>query len=80
MYEKLAARLGQKDGYQCLRSQKEVGEAICIALELIEELEQKKDTETVFGTTFSVAMAKSGNRVFGQIVFLRQTGMAPRPQ
>lgn len=79
MYEKLAERLGQKDGYLCLGKQKEVSDAICIALELLDELQGKGDEEKISGVNFSVAAAKKDNKIFGQIVFLRQTGIAPRP-
>ncbi len=78
-FGQLAMRLGQKTGYQCLGSSREVGEAIAAALTLLEELDQKPDAEKVFDTTFTVAEAKQDNRVFGQIVFLRMTGVAKTP-
>lgn len=72
----LARRLETEDGYQIFGRSGESEETKRIAFEILEELATKDDTETVAGTTFSVAEAKTDNNIFGQIVLLRTRGKA----
>ena len=78
-YEELAQRLGSRNGHLCLGKVHEVSQAICLVLDLLEELKDRPDTEDVFGTSFSVKEAREDNGIFGQIIFLRQIEALHKP-